>query len=280
MEALNARGGVLLPAVRDRLAGAAGLAASRVDEVAARATCRAARPDRRFDEEERSRQPSTFTAVRAVLDLFAGATDEHLGLYGAFGYDLAFQFEPIELVLPRPDDQRDMVLYLPDDLVIVDHRSGRARAPPLRAHRGGASTAALARDGASLPYEPDGGFLPRRDHEPGGYAQGVKAAREAFARGDLFEVVPGQTFVEPCPQPPSELFRRLRAAQPVAVRLPHQSRRRRVARRRVAGDVRAGRGRPGRDVPHLGDHRAGQRPHRRRRRRSAPCSTPRRTSRS
>ena len=42
----------------------------------------------------------------------------------------------------------------------------------------------------------------------------VRVAREAFKRGDLFEVVPGQTFFEPCPSPPSELFRRLRERNP------------------------------------------------------------------
>jgi anthranilate synthase len=42
----------------------------------------------------------------------------------------------------------------------------------------------------------------------------VRLAREAFHKGDLFEVVPGQTFFEPCPAPPSELFRRLRERNP------------------------------------------------------------------
>jgi anthranilate synthase len=54
----------------------------------------------------------------------------------------------------------------------------------------------------------------RCDHGPGEYATGVLVAKEAFARGDLFEVVPGQTFFEPCPVPPSELFRRLRERNP------------------------------------------------------------------
>src|SRR5262249_15713939 len=53
-----------------------------------------------------------------------------------------------------------------------------------------------------------------RDHAPGEYAAVVRLAREAFKRGDLFEVVPSQTFFEPCPQPPSELFLRLRERNP------------------------------------------------------------------
>ncbi len=42
----------------------------------------------------------------------------------------------------------------------------------------------------------------------------VRIAREAFKRGDLFEVVPGQTFFEACPKPPSELFLLLRERNP------------------------------------------------------------------
>jgi anthranilate synthase len=52
------------------------------------------------------------------------------------------------------------------------------------------------------------------DYEPGEYAALVQVAREAFRRGDLFEVVPGRTFFEPCPAPPSEIFRRLRERNP------------------------------------------------------------------
>src|SRR6476619_8029189 len=42
----------------------------------------------------------------------------------------------------------------------------------------------------------------------------VRLARQSFKRGDLFEVVPGQTFFEPCPAAPSEIFRRLRERNP------------------------------------------------------------------
>ncbi|MBD0304902.1 MAG: anthranilate synthase component I, partial [Tolypothrix sp. T3-bin4] len=49
-----------------------------------------------FTEEERSKQPSAFTVVREILYTFSSQEDEHLGLYGAFGYDLVLQFEPIK----------------------------------------------------------------------------------------------------------------------------------------------------------------------------------------
>jgi anthranilate synthase len=52
------------------------------------------------------------------------------------------------------------------------------------------------------------------DHMPGEYAAMVQRAREAFARGDLFEVVLGQLFVAPCAEAPSVIFRRLRQTNP------------------------------------------------------------------
>src|SRR5439155_11086884 len=87
---------------------------------------RVAVPTRRFAEEERSKQPSVFSVLRAIADLFASRDDAHLGLYGAFGYNLAFQFEPIRVRLERRPEQRDFVLFLPDELTVVDHRRERA----------------------------------------------------------------------------------------------------------------------------------------------------------
>ena len=52
------------------------------------------------------------------------------------------------------------------------------------------------------------------DHEPGEYTDTVRSAIEYFKRGDLFEVVPGQTFSEPCAASPSEIFKRLRTRNP------------------------------------------------------------------
>ena len=218
VSALNERGTVLLEPVHETLA-ALGSAAGIVDlrhepgDGSGAVVCRVERADRRFEEEERSRQPSTFTVVRALVNLFS-CDDPHLGLYGAFGYDLAFQFEPIALTLPRPAEQRDLVLYLPDDLLIVDHEGGIAQRFQYDFAVNGRSTAGLAGGGARVPYEPDFELEASCDHEPGGYAAGVRAAHEYFARGDLFEVVTSQMFSEPCVESPAELFRRLKEQNP------------------------------------------------------------------
>jgi anthranilate synthase len=212
VEALNDRGAVLLPAIAEALGALDAIEGRERTERALEVTVRA--PGIDFTEEERSRQPSVFSALRALVDVFRHPDEPHLGLYGAFGYDLAFQFEPIRPRLSRPPDQRDLVLYLPDELIVVDHRREVAQRRRYDFEAGGRGTAGLPRLGAARPYA-GAARLPRGgDHEPGAYAAVVRLAREAFRRGDLFEVVPGQTFSEPCPSPPSELFRRLRERNP------------------------------------------------------------------
>lgn len=216
IEALNPRGEILLEpiaAALERLPAVEKLTvtSSRIDGIIAR-------PQGRFSEEERSKQPSVFSVLRSLLDLFRYVGEPHLGLYGAFGYDLAFQFEPIRLRLERPQDQRDLVLYLPDDLIVVDHRRERATRRryefEIDSGKGTRSTRGVAGGGAALPFVPTAQVERRCDHEPGEYAAGVKVAREAFRRGDLFEVVPGQMFFEPCSASPAEVFRRLRDRNP------------------------------------------------------------------
>ncbi|WP_395459612.1 anthranilate synthase [Azospirillum melinis] len=212
IDALNLRGRLLLPAVAGALDGHEALVGLEV--TAGRVTALIRRPAGGFVEEERSRQPSVFSVLRALMALFACPDEPFLGLYGAFGYDLAFQFEPIRRRLVRPDDQRDLVLYLPDRLLMVDHAAGVARRFAYEFVVDGISTQGIAGGGRVHGYRPDTNAAAECDHAPGEYQQVVQAAKEAFNRGDLFEVVPGQTFAEPCADNPATIFRRLRTANP------------------------------------------------------------------
>jgi anthranilate synthase len=212
VEALNPRGRVLLPPIAEALRALAAIedvtTAADVVEGAART------PTGRFVEEDRSRQPSIFSVLREIITLFHHRDEPHLGLYGAFGYDLAFQFEPIRLRLLRRPDQRDLVLYLPDELIIVDHRREVATRRRYDFEAGGRTTEGVPRTGEAAPYVASAHAPRPADHEPAEYAAMVRLARESFKRGDLFEVVPGQTFFEACPASPAELFRRLRESNP------------------------------------------------------------------
>lgn len=171
-------------------------------------------PSRVYMEEERSRMPTVFTVLRAITDLFFSSADSALGLYGAFGYDLAFQFDAIDLKLKRPDDQRDMVLYLPDEILVVDNYSAKAWIDHYDFAKNGETTIGKAGDIAPEPFVHTATIPPHGDHRPGEYAELVNKAKESFRRGDLFEVVPGQKFMERCDSKPSDISRRLKAINP------------------------------------------------------------------
>lgn len=212
IEALNSRGEMLLPVVGKALGG--------LDEVTIAETSKrlirldVAKPGRVFTEEERSRVPSVFTVLRAITALFKTEEDANLGLYGAFGYDLAFQFDPVDYKLERQQGQRDLVLFLPDEILVVDHYSTKAWTDRYDYSSDGFSTQGLPRDEIVEPFRTADRIPPRGDHEPGEYANLVRKAMQSFKRGDLFEVVPGQMFYERCETPPSDISRKLKAINP------------------------------------------------------------------
>lgn len=170
--------------------------------------------DKVFSEEERSHQPSVFSAIRLLLNFFKTEEDSYLGLYGAFGFDLIYQFEQLEQCKPRNETQRDMVLYLPDEIYIVNHRKEEAFVRRYDFQYQGRSTQSLSREGKYSPYQPIHKPEKNCDHEPGEYAEVVKKAKEKFSCGDLFEVVPSQTFYTHFAEKPSILFRQMREINP------------------------------------------------------------------
>jgi anthranilate synthase len=196
VRALNERGRVLLPVLHAAL--------RRAGQPDGEDSVVVPEDDREFTEEERSRRPTVFSALREVTAAL-GCEDPHLGLYGAFGYDLAFQFEPVRRRLDRPSAQRDLVLHLPDEIFVLDRKREEAVRYSYEFEVGGMSTAGLSRETASTGGVRD--TQPVRDQDlpaqpgPGRYARVVEDARERFARGDLFEVVPSHVFYGRCASP-------------------------------------------------------------------------------
>jgi len=237
IEALNSRGKVLIPAVRNALeqnAGENGFIKSleacseggntgdELDSAENKLKVRVVDPPSQitFSEEERSRQPSIFSVVRCVVDLFSfQGGDRQLGLYGAFGYDLTFQFEPIKLSQERDEDQRDLVLYLPDKILVVDQDKRDSWRVSYEFCYEGRSTQGMERSGfltPFVPYDPDVSRFEKRDTPAGEFAESVERAKREFAVGNLFEAVLSQTFREKldAEQTPTRLFRRLRTRNP------------------------------------------------------------------
>jgi anthranilate synthase len=212
IEAYNERGEVLLSFVAERLATVADLTLGA--RTARRLDLTVNEPSRAFTEEERSKMPTVFTVLRAVVDLFYSDADSAIGLFGAFGYDLAFQFDSIKLSMQRPEDQRDMVLFLPDEILVVDHHAAKAWIDRYDFAKDGVTTAGKSGEIAPEPFQRTTVTPPKGDHKPGEYAELVVKAKESFRRGDLFEVVPGQKFMERCDSKPSEISNRLKAINP------------------------------------------------------------------
>ncbi|MBL4819694.1 MAG: anthranilate synthase component I [Gammaproteobacteria bacterium] len=219
IDALNLRGEILLPAVYHGSQQNQDLAYLAHDGRQIRIGIKTEFEE--VAEEFRSRQPSVFSVLRSLVDLFGSERDPYLGLYGAFGYDLGFQFEDVERFQTRDKVSRDLVLYLPDQILVADHSSGETLchnydfvcrnwdSPESKETTGG-----FRRTGLTSPFAPAIHVDRQGDHLPGEYAGSVNNALQHFRKGKLFEVVPGQIFFEPCKDKPSEVFRRLKESNP------------------------------------------------------------------
>lgn len=219
VRALNCRGVLFLPVIFEALQ-----ACSAIEDLSLKGDVidgRVKEAEGFFSEEERSKQPSIFSVIRAVRSIFESEEDPHLGLYGAFGYDLAFQFEKVKLHQKRDPDQRDLVMYIPDELLVINHQSQQAWRMRydfvFKDTHGMRSTKGLSGGGPRSEFQPRTEMpegISKRELAPGAFAKLVDAAKLKFARGDLFEAVLSQTFREPCKALPSEIFKTLQRRNP------------------------------------------------------------------
>jgi anthranilate synthase len=167
-----------------------------------------------FPEEERSKQPSAFSILRALMDEFRNPLASRLALVGAFGYDLLFQFDPIEKKLPR-SGVKDLHLFLCDDIYFMDRKKEQIERFRYDFVRGEDSTHGIKPAGSRI-RKPKA-VEPRSivsDHTPEEYMEKVETVREGMRRGDYYEVVLRQTFKAPYSGSPSELFERIQHASP------------------------------------------------------------------
>jgi len=216
LRALNGRGEALLAMLGPILAEAPSTRRVREDARALEFAIEAS--DRPFAEEERSLQPSLMSPLRHLIHSFRGSRDRFLGLYGGFGYDLLFRFEPMPLKHARGAQTKDIHLYLPDALIIVDRRKEEAFAIDYEFERGARST--MGRDRTPfVPLRPAAvapAAAPRIDSDLSdeSYATMVDRVRERIRVGDIFEVVLSRTFHAPYAGAPSLLYDRMTRINP------------------------------------------------------------------
>jgi anthranilate synthase len=213
--ALNPRGVPILTMLKPVLCGDEQIAL--VEENERELVLEVAASDTVFAEEERSRQPSAFTPIRALMRDFTGFTDGGLGLYGAFGYDLIFQFDPIALRLERGDDKL-LHLFLPDRILRLDRRLEQAHAHEYDFARRDLGTEGLSDEAFDPPPRPARAVKlsgeVTSDHTPEEYMAKVDIAREHMRVGDIFEVVLSRQYQVGYEGPPSSMFRLMSRINP------------------------------------------------------------------
>ncbi|MEK4360624.1 anthranilate synthase component I [Paenibacillus sp. FSL M7-1455] len=210
IRALNERGRLLLDMINSCLTAGQGFS---FEKEPGRIAGRIEACSDAFTEEERTLQPSVFRLMRGIKEIFTNEEDSNLGLYGAFGYDLVFQFESMALTHRRSPEVPDLVLYLPDELVVVDRQLGFAYRAEYDFAYNGMNTEGLTRQTEAISGQRQHRETPPA-YEQGRYAKLVMEAIKAFKAGNLFEVVPSHTLYEPCETPPAEIFKRLTALNP------------------------------------------------------------------
>ncbi len=174
-------------------------------------------PPKHFSEETRSRQPSIFTILRSIRNLFHSDSPyaSHFGMYGAFGYDLVTQFEDISLRLERDAEQRDCCLYIPLELIVIDRLKDISARYSYAIETPNGSTADVSGGGEQFEISHDsasGDIV--SDHEEGEFAEKVAKVIEGTQKGDYFEVVLSQSFSTPYTGSATALFRRLAKINP------------------------------------------------------------------
>ncbi|MDA1371343.1 MAG: anthranilate synthase component I [Proteobacteria bacterium] len=219
IQALNKRGEILLPEIYRGIQDCSEI--QTLESSKSAIDLQIIVDDSDIEEELRSRRPSHFSVLRRLVAWFSSPEDSYLGLYGAFGYDLTFQFEDVRRFQQRDPADRDMVLFLPDQIIVADHRIEQTlcynydfNCCSWNSRKRTETTGGFRRTGSKKRFAPAIHVPKDCDHVPEEYAGLVEQALEYFRRGDLFEVVPGQTFYEPCKDSPAEVFTRLKRSNP------------------------------------------------------------------
>ncbi|WP_274227691.1 anthranilate synthase component I [Clostridium sp. 'White wine YQ'] len=206
--ALNLGGKELLKIVYEMICNISGISLMKEEE---KILFNIEKDNRVYKEEERSKKRSIFTLIRSLMNAFK-TSDPWIGLYGAFGYDLVFQFEDdIELVKSR-DDSEDLVLYLPQKIYIKDNKLTKTYFINYDFSYEGISTKnkmGTVNNKLNLNKSLNEEYIKEGDYE-----KIVTLAKESFRRGDLFEVVPSYSMVRETKLSPQKIYHNLKNINP------------------------------------------------------------------
>jgi anthranilate synthase component 1 len=184
-----------------------------------------------IDEQSRLKSTNQMDVIRAVAFAFELASKPFritCGLLGAISYDFIDQFEKLPAnkqdLLGNPDYE----MYFADNIFLMDHKKGQGyvvvNAIITNGDRDGIYREAMetfeyyfekAKESAPLPKPCTTGLPPVSTDTPQAeYEEMVLKAKQHILDGDIFQVVPSRTHLEPCPAEPLDVYRKLRKLNP------------------------------------------------------------------
>jgi anthranilate synthase component 1 len=194
-------------------------------------TGRIRQDEKLVDEQSRLRSTNQMDVLRAVAFAFSLASKPFrvtCGLLGALSYDFIDQFEKLPAsetdLLGNPDYE----LYFADNIFLMDHEQGKGYVIVNCVITNGDREAVIREAQSSFDFyfniarfePPKGqkftGELPEAttDTNQAEYEQIVKTAKQHIIDGDIFQVVLSRTKMEPCPDEPLDVYKRLRKLNP------------------------------------------------------------------
>jgi len=185
------------------------------------------------DEQARLQSVNQMDVLRAVAFAFKLASPPFrvtCGLLGAISYDFIDQFEKLppnkEDLLGNPDYE----LYFADNIFLCDHQrkkgycivnclitDGDREAQIAEAQECFDYYFNVAKSPGAAPKGQQEAFPlaePSMDTNQSEYENMVLRAKQHIIDGDIFQVVLSRTIIEPCPDEPLDVYKRLRALNP------------------------------------------------------------------
>jgi len=183
------------------------------------------------DEQSRLKAVNQTDVIRAVnfaFELSGKPFRVTCGMLGALSYDFIDQFEKLPANKSALLDVPDYELYFADNIFLMDHKTGRSyivvnvvmtndskeeimaeaekcfadyfKAVEMSLPKPAQYTGLLPKPGTDTPLEE--------------YVKIVEIAKKHIIDGDIFQVVPSRTIIEPCPDEPLDVYKRLRKLNP------------------------------------------------------------------
>ncbi|MHC4195935.1 MAG: chorismate-binding protein, partial [Planctomycetota bacterium] len=183
------------------------------------------------DEQTRLRSRNQMDVLRAVAFSFSLASKPFrvtCGLLGALSYDFIDQFEKLpengDDLLGNPDYE----LYFADNIFLMDHEHGKGYVVVNMMITDGDRESIIteAQECFDYYYDIAKAGMPKAERYTGAipaastdtsqdeYEGMVRAAKKHILDGDIFQVVLSRTKMEPCPDEPLDVYKRLRSLNP------------------------------------------------------------------